>query len=218
MGVRAGLVIRRLRAYKLRLMARQATPRTPVPADCSRASQTILSLSLPTPLGRMYLAATPKGIARIELPGPEAEARMNVWLALRFPMASRRVGVTPILRKAASQLEAYFTGGLTEFSLPLDLRGTPFQLAVWRAVATIPYNRTSTYGDIARAIGRPRAVRAVGAAQAANPLPIVIPCHRVIGSNGSLTGYGGGLDAKRWLLEHEAQVGGLLDPLTPLPH
>ncbi|RMD83231.1 MAG: methylated-DNA--[protein]-cysteine S-methyltransferase, partial [Candidatus Dadabacteria bacterium] len=155
----------------------------------------------------MYAAASPRGLVRLELPGPQAEARMAVWLALHFPRAARRSGVSPILRKAATELEAYFTGGLTSFSVPLDLRGTPFQLAVWKAVQAIPYNETRTYGEIARAVGRPKAVRAVGAAQAANPLPILIPCHRVIGADGTLTGYGGGLEIKRWLLEHEAEIG-----------
>jgi O-6-methylguanine DNA methyltransferase len=140
---------------------------------------------------------------------------MRVWLALRFPDATVRSGVNPILRKAAAQLQAYFTAGLREFSLPLDLAGTSFQQEVWRAVASIPFGETRTYRDIAEAIGRPRAVRAVGAAQAANPLPLVIPCHRVIGSNGSLTGYGGGTEIKRWLLDHETEVAARAAPALP---
>jgi len=92
-----------------------------------------------------------------------------------------------------------------EFDLPLDLRGTGFQRRAWAAVASIPYGQTRTYADIARAIGQPKAARAVGAANGANPLPLVVPCHRVIGSNGSLTGYGGGLDVKRKLLVMESQ-------------
>ena len=129
---------------------------------------------------------------------------MNVWLALHFPLAPKRSGVSPILKKSATQIESYFTGGFTDFSVPLELWGTPFQTTVWKAVAKIPAGETRSYADVASAIGRPRAMRAVGAAQAANPLPILIPCHRVIGTDGRLTGYAGGLEVKQWLLDHEA--------------
>ena len=172
----------------------------------------ILSLSVAAPIGRIHLAASMRGLVHVELPGPNAELRMNLWLALHYPSAKRHVGVTPILKKTVRQLEAYFTSGLTEFSLPLDLDGTPFQLAVWRAVAAIPFGETRAYADIARSVERPKAVRAVGAAQGANPIPIIVPCHRVIGSDGSLTGYGGGLETKRWLLEHEAKLEARLVP------
>lgn len=101
------------------------------------------------------------------------------------------------------QLDAYFAGKLRVFDLPLAPRGTPFQMDVWRALQEIPYGETRSYAQLARVIGRPDAVRAVGAANGANPLPIVVPCHRVIGSNGSLTGFGGGLNAKRFLLDLE---------------
>ena len=102
------------------------------------------------------------------------------------------------------QLCEYFDGTRKTFDLAIRPKGTPFQLAVWRELQTIPYGETRTYADIARAIGRAAAVRAVGAANGANPIPIVIPCHRVIGSNGSLTGFGGGIDMKRALLDFEA--------------
>jgi methylated-DNA-[protein]-cysteine S-methyltransferase len=105
-------------------------------------------------------------------------------------------------------LNGYFAGAVTTFDLPLQPRGTDFQTSVWRALLAIPFGTTTTYGALARTIGKPDAVRAVGAANGANPLPIVVPCHRVIGSNGSLTGFGGGLPAKRWLLDHEARVAG----------
>jgi O-6-methylguanine DNA methyltransferase len=150
------------------------------------------------------MAASERGLIRVELPGPNAELRLNVWVALHLPHASNRRGVSPILKKAATQLEAYFTGGLTEFSLPCHYVGTSFQAAVWRAVAGVPFGETRSYGEIAAAIDRPTAVRAVGAAQAANPLPIVVPCHRVIGADGGLHGYAGGLELKEWLLDHEA--------------
>jgi methylated-DNA-[protein]-cysteine S-methyltransferase len=110
------------------------------------------------------------------------------------------------LREAAAQLRAYFAGELREFDLPLAPAGTEFQRSVWSHLRGIPYAETTTYGAIARAIGRPAAVRAVGAANGANPLPLVVPCHRVIGSNGALTGFGGGIEVKRWLLDHEARV------------
>jgi methylated-DNA-[protein]-cysteine S-methyltransferase len=109
----------------------------------------------------------------------------------------------PLLLEAARQLRAYFAGALREFSLPLDIEGTEFQKRVWGQVAAIPYGETRSYLQIATAIGSPRAVRAVGAANGANPVPIVIPCHRVIGANGKLVGYGGGLTLKQRLLELE---------------
>ena len=109
----------------------------------------------------------------------------------------------PLLLEAARQLRAYFAGALREFLLPLDIEGTEFQKRVWGQVAAIPYGETRSYLQIAVAIGSPRAVRAVGAANGANPVPIVIPCHRVIGSNGKLTGYGGGLPIKEKLLALE---------------
>lgn len=103
----------------------------------------------------------------------------------------------------AAELEAYFAGRLTRFTFPLAPQGTPFQLRVWHALSDIPYGTTTSYGELARRIGQPQAVRAVGLANGANPLAIVVPCHRVIGSNGSLTGYGGGLPLKQRLLALE---------------
>jgi len=112
-----------------------------------------------------------------------------------------------ILRETIHQLHAYFAKRLTKFDLPLQLAGTPFQLAVWRELRRIPYGKVISYGDLAKRIRKPLASRAVGAANRSNPIPIVIPCHRVIGSNRKLTGYGGGLPIKRALLELEgAQI------------
>jgi methylated-DNA-[protein]-cysteine S-methyltransferase len=107
-----------------------------------------------------------------------------------------------------AQLRAYFAGELRDFDVSLAFSGTEFQERVWDRLRGIPYGETTTYGAIARAIGHPDAVRAVGAANGANPIPIVVPCHRVIGSNGALTGFGGGINVKRWLLDHEARVAG----------
>ncbi len=105
--------------------------------------------------------------------------------------------------EAIDQLRAYFKGTLKDFSLPLDLDGTPFQVKVWNALQEIPYGETISYGELAKWIGNPKAVRAVGGANGRNPIPLVVPCHRVIGSDGSLTGYGSGLPIKSALLEHE---------------
>jgi methylated-DNA-[protein]-cysteine S-methyltransferase len=118
----------------------------------------------------------------------------------------RRNDRNPLLMEAARQLQAYFAGRLREFLLPLDLEGTGFQKRVWGQVAAIPYGETRSYLQIAAAIGSPGAVRAVGAANGANPVPIVVPCHRVIGAKGSLVGYGGGLAMKRRLLEMEGAM------------
>jgi methylated-DNA-[protein]-cysteine S-methyltransferase len=107
------------------------------------------------------------------------------------------------LHAAARELDEYFAGTRQQFDVPLRPSGTPFQLEVWGALLTIPYGETTSYAEIARRIRRPRAVRAVGAANGANPLAIIVPCHRVIGSHGDLVGYGGGLPTKRWLLAHE---------------
>jgi methylated-DNA-[protein]-cysteine S-methyltransferase len=123
-----------------------------------------------------------------------------------FPSGASRCDEHPLLRETARQLEAYFARDLREFDLPLILRGTPFQVRAWRALQQIPYGTTRSYAEQARAIGAPAAVRAVGSANGRNPIPIVVPCHRVIGSNGKLTGFGGGLPLKRWLLELEGNT------------
>jgi methylated-DNA-[protein]-cysteine S-methyltransferase len=111
-----------------------------------------------------------------------------------------------LFREAADQLRAYFAGELTEFDLPLATDGAPFQQRVWAELRKIPYGSTISYGDLARRIGNPKASRAVGAANGSNPISIIIPCHRLIGSNGKLTGYGGGIERKKFLLEFEAET------------
>jgi methylated-DNA-[protein]-cysteine S-methyltransferase len=132
------------------------------------------------------------------------------------PVDDSRYGNHPIATEAVRQLRAYFAGQLRHFDLLLDLRGTDFQRRVWRELERIPYGETRSYRQIAEAIGAPRAVRAVGAANGANPIPIVVPCHRVIGANGKLVGYGGGLPLKKRLLQLE---GALALPLqfSPAP-
>jgi methylated-DNA-[protein]-cysteine S-methyltransferase len=110
------------------------------------------------------------------------------------------------LAAVVAQLTEYFAGSRTEFDVPLAPAGTPFHLEVWRALCEIPYGTTTSYGALARSLGRPDAARAVGLANGSNPIGIIVPCHRVVGADGSLTGYGGGLHRKRWLLEFEASV------------
>jgi methylated-DNA-[protein]-cysteine S-methyltransferase len=126
------------------------------------------------------------------------------------PDSDTRDDSHPLLVETAAQLHAYFDGSLRTFSLRLDMAGTDFQLRVWNLLREIPYGETRSYRDLAAALGRPRAVRAVGAANGANPLPIVVPCHRVIGADGRLTGYGGGLPLKKQLLELERTYGEVL--------
>ena len=157
------------------------------------SDQPLFHDSLDTPVGPIRLVMDEIGLAHVSLPHEKHPFAMQ-------PHWRHDPGR---LAEATRQFAAWFAGELHEFDLPLHPRGTPFQLAVWEGLRRIPYARTISYGELARAIGRPRAMRAVGAANGANPLSIVVPCHRVIGSNGSLTGYGGGLDAKRWLLAHE---------------
>lgn len=115
-----------------------------------------------------------------------------------------------VVDKAEKQLREYFSGTRKDFDLPLAGEGTAFQKTVWKALCDIPYGETISYGELARRIGQPKAARAVGLANGSNPISIVVPCHRVIGANGTLTGYGGGLPRKKWLLEHETGVRQLL--------
>jgi methylated-DNA-[protein]-cysteine S-methyltransferase len=156
--------------------------------------------SLPSPLGELWLAATPRGLCRLAFSLDEAG-----FLALvtrEIGLAPRRGGDT--LTAALRQLNAYFAGRLRTFDLPLDLaRGTSFQLAVWQATGRIPYGQVCSYGDMARALQSARALRAVGQALGHNPLPIIVPCHRVLRSDGTLGGYTGGLDIKKTLLSLE---------------
>ena len=152
--------------------------------------------NLPTPIGQLRLVADAQGLREIWFEtGRHQREPAPDWVQSRQALAFAR-----------EQLEAYFAGARQAFELPLHPVGTPFQLAVWRELARIPYGTTVSYGELARRIGQPQAVRAVGAANGRNPLPIVLPCHRVIGANGSLTGFGGGLPTKRFLLAMEEGV------------
>jgi len=150
-----------------------------------------------SPLGDVLLAATEQGLAGVWfVHGQEHMPDSREWTT---------EDAHPTLAAATQQLHEYFSGQRQSFDLPLQPAwGTPFQRAVWQALLRIPYGRTRTYGDIARDIGNPKAVRAVGAAIGQNPHTIVVPCHRVVGANGSLTGFAGGLERKQHLLAHEA--------------
>jgi len=136
----------------------------------------------------------------------EAGALVRVWFENESDAVYGELAETALLKEASRQLALYLDGKLLEFTVPLAPAGTPFQLSVWKALCSIPYGATASYADIARAIGNPKAVRAVGGANNKNSLPIFIPCHRVIGRDGSLTGYAGGLDIKKKLLDIESNV------------
>jgi len=153
--------------------------------------------TMKSPVGRLKLIASERGLAAILW---ENDDPKRVRLA---PLVEDENH--PVLLKAEHQLNDYFAGKLKKFSLRFDFAGTEFQKKVWRALATIPFGETRSYGDIARQIGRPKAVRAVGAANGRNPISIIVPCHRVIGSNGKLTGFAGGLEAKAFLLKTESE-------------
>jgi len=165
--------------------------------------ESIAWAAMRTRIGTIRAAATSRGVCKIAL-GKETAEDFLGWLERHIGPAPRKPERSGIVALALDQIAEYLNGQRRDFDLPLDLRGTEFQRRMWAAVAGIPYGETRTYAEIALAIGKPKAVRAVGAANGANPLPLVVPCHRVIGSDGSLTGYGGGLDVKRKLLEMES--------------
>ncbi|HSV19295.1 MAG TPA: methylated-DNA--[protein]-cysteine S-methyltransferase [Casimicrobiaceae bacterium] len=158
--------------------------------------------TIDTPLGAVLLAASGYGLRGVWFDGQRHFAgRKPEWID-----GARH----PVLRATADQLAAYFTGTLERFDVPLDAQGTPFQRAVWRAIAAIPYGATQSYAALAAAAGAPGAARAAGAATGRNPLGIIVPCHRVVGAQGALTGYAGGLPRKRALLALEARQRPLL--------
>ena len=162
----------------------------------------LCSRLITTPLGNMFAVADSRGLVLCEF-------HDRPMLPLQVQRVERICGGTPvegtngILDQTQRELNEYFLGQREDFTIPLILDGTPFQSRVWRALRDIPYGATESYGALAARIGDPKAVRAVGLANGANPISIIIPCHRVIGSNGSLTGYGGGLPTKRALLDLE---------------
>jgi len=159
-----------------------------------RDVRTVHYFCMPSPVGPLLLGATEEGLCclhfyRGEMPKP---AKNELWIESREALQPYR-----------EQLDSYFQGELREFTFKLDLAGTPFQKRCWQALCEIPYGKTCSYADLARKVGSPRGFRAVGQANHTNPIAIVVPCHRVIGANGSLTGYGGGMDVKEKLLRLE---------------
>jgi methylated-DNA-[protein]-cysteine S-methyltransferase len=172
-----------------------------------RIMETLSYFRSPSPVGPLFLAASAKGLVRLEF-----EARVQHLNPKTVQLNESRELLAPYL----DQLGEYFAGQRREFSIPLDLRGTDFQLKCWQALLDIPYGETRSYGDLARAIGHPSAFRAVGMSNNRNPIAIIVPCHRVIAADGSLCGYGGGLDIKRKLLVLErAQAPGALFSCIP---
>lgn len=165
-------------------------------------SITIAVRTLKTPVGVLRVAASEDHVLCIELPRHRAEPALEGWLRGRL----LHRGPTPALHAALTQLREYFAGKRRIFDVPVDPAGTEFQRHVWAAVAAIPYGATVSYGALATQLGGEQPARAIGAAVGANPIPIIIPCHRVIGADGSLTGYGGGLRMKVWLLRHEGAL------------
>jgi methylated-DNA-[protein]-cysteine S-methyltransferase len=146
--------------------------------------------SVETPIGTLWVSGREDGLSMVSFEGAAGAACPE-----------------PLFMEAEAQLHAYFAGEIERFELPLAPRGTPFQHSVWAVLGEIPYGSTSTYSALAAALGRPSACRAVGAANGRNPLPVIVPCHRVVGATGALTGYGGGLERKRMLLALEAGKG-----------
>jgi len=168
-----------------------------------RSAPPLLLHRYATPLGEMSALLSPRGLCLLEF--STATSRLaHEWRAVqRYAGARPEAGADERTRALGEQLEAYFAGGLRRFDVPLDLVGTPFQQQVWHALLTIDYGQTWSYARQAAHIGRASATRAVAAANGQNKVSIVVPCHRVIGSNGQLTGYGGGLPRKQWLLALE---------------
>jgi len=174
---------------------------TIVLAETKLPMTTLAHAELTTPIGPVHLFGTELGLITATLPNESYEQIVtSLQNRLGFITISSD---TTIIADAIQQFNAYFAGELHTFDLRLAPLGTPFQRQVWEAVAMIPYGETRTYLEVAASIHAPTAVRAVGAANSTNPLPIVIPCHRVIGSNGKLHGYRGGIEMKHWLLQHE---------------
>jgi methylated-DNA-[protein]-cysteine S-methyltransferase len=155
----------------------------------------LAQMTFDSPIGRLRLTSNGHGLTAVSLDDPP-----------NGESADERSDGDPLLIEAREQLEAYFDLRLMRFDLPLAPRGTEFQQRVWDVLRAVPFGETISYAELARRVGKPKAMRAVGAANGRNPLMIVVPCHRVIGADGSLTGFGGGIERKRWLIDHESAV------------
>ena len=164
--------------------------------------------TLDTPVGTLTVIASDVGVRAVLWPGESYDDLVGSRVRRRSTHTSSATSPSTgaareIAARAVAQLAEYFDGRRREFDVPLDPHGTDFQRSAWRVLRTIPYGTTMTYGEQARALGDANKARAVGAANGRNPISVIVPCHRVVGGNGSLTGFAGGLDAKSWLLAHE---------------
>ena len=159
---------------------------------------TLTSTTMPSPVGELTIVGSDAGLRAVLWP---IERKGRVTFAEDITP-----GAHPVLAAAVAQISDYLSGERSVFDVPLDLVGTEFQVDVWHALSVIPYGETRSYGELASELGKPGAARAVGAATGRNPVSIIIPCHRLVGSSGKLTGFAGGMDAKRWLLEHEQPI------------
>jgi len=157
---------------------------------------TLTSTTIDSPVGTLTIVGSDSGVRAVLWPN-ERDGRVTIDEDIA-------AGTHPVLDAAREQLNEYFAGDRWNFDLPLDLVGTDFQVEVWHALTTIGPGQTSSYGELANQLDRPGAARAVGAATGRNPVSVIVPCHRLVGSSGKLTGFAGGLEAKRWLLAHEA--------------
>ena len=169
--------------------------------------ETLYYALIPSEVGRLSALVSEKGVCGLEFDRTDRQAMLRDRVERWFSSSRLEETPHPLLEKVKTWLEHYFAGHFSQLErLPLDLRGTDFERQVWDFLLDIPLGSTMTYGEVARKLNRPNGARAVGLAVGRNPAGIIVPCHRVVGSDGSLTGYGGGLDRKRWFLEHECSA------------
>ncbi|MFK7995365.1 MAG: methylated-DNA--[protein]-cysteine S-methyltransferase [Granulosicoccus sp.] len=174
-------------------------------ARFEKTGKTLQTTAYQSPIGTLTLAADEHGLRHIIFPqGSRSFSPPDSWQQTSHGF-----------KETINQLDEYFSGTRKTFTIKLSPHGTDFQRSVWLALLQVGYGQTTSYGDIAKLIGKPKASRAVGAANGANPIPIIIPCHRIVGSAGKLTGFGGGLPTKQWLLAHERGDGQLFDFTNP---
>jgi O-6-methylguanine DNA methyltransferase len=186
------------------MVATMAHMKTMAYAADAPAVESVCLTPIPSPIGALQAYTSARGLCALEFPLPERAHRLRGRFARWFDGARVERADTDLHARVRSWLARYFDAEFPPHDeLPLDLRGTPFEQRVWKALLAIPPGRTTTYGDLARRLGGPSVARAVGGAVGRNPIGIIVPCHRVVGSTGSLTGFGGGLDRKAWLLRHE---------------
>ena len=180
-----------------------ARPQDGAEPEGTRATGVQISVAtLKTPIGTLQITASADSVLYIDLPGHHMGRLDDPVLRRRLLSRTR----TPALRVALEELREYFAGKRHTFDVPIAPPGTEFQRRVWQAISAIPFGETESYGNLAAALGGAHLARAVGAATGANPIPIIIPCHRVVGADGSMTGYSGGLKMKVWLLQHEGAL------------